>query len=163
MFNGMEDKLNEVKKNTTSSKYETKGILKHDENYNTFPLNEENIDKENEKLLDYEMVKKIISLSLTSIGVGFLVCPSKVQYLGIALCSIIFCILIYTLYNTSILLVKIASNLKIYNYTSLIKYFYGKKIAIVHWLLFLLGCLGISILYELIGKDLYIFIYINSL
>lgn len=102
--------------------------------------------------LDFDMLKKIVTLSLTALGGGYLVIPSKVGSIGVVW-FIVFMIFVFKImYFTCMILIKLATITKIYNYTALMGYFMGRKWSIIHLTVLLLGCIGVATLYILICK-----------
>lgn len=120
--------------------------------------NNNNINKPDQSL-SLVTIKSIITLSLTAIGASYIVIPSKVQNFGLFWFSLILILISYSNYFTCSILLKLGSKHKIYNYTSLINFYYGKKVAGLSCLILLFGCLGLSVLYTLISKYIYEFLF----
>ncbi len=141
-----------------SSNYNENEVLELNED-KTLIKNKDNTKQNGGKStvsLDFDMLKKITTLSLTALGGGYLVIPSKVGNIGIIWFLIFIVLVVKIMYFTSMIQIKLATITKIYNYTALMKYFMGKKWAKIHMIVLLIGTIGVSVLYILICKYLII-------
>lgn len=102
--------------------------------------------------LDLEMFKKLATLSLSGLGGAYLVIPSKVGSIGIVWFIIFLAIVFKVMYFTCMILLKLSTVTKIYNYTALMTYFMGKTWGVISFVVLLFGCIGVSVLYLLISK-----------
>ena len=98
--------------------------------------------------------QSVFILALTSIGSGCLALANKYQYTGIIFSVLILFVSAYVNYLTATILIKVASETNIYNYTSLVKKFLGGKASWIHFFTIFINVFGVSVVYQLISKDL---------
>lgn len=102
--------------------------------------------------------QSIFILALTSIGSGCLALPNKYQYTGIVFSIIILFVSAYVNYITATVLIKVAEDTHIYNYTALVKKFLGKNASWIHFITIFINVFGVSVVYQLISKLTFNFI-----
>lgn len=96
----------------------------------------------------------VFCLLCLTFGSGILALPYSFKKCGLILGSLLFIISSYSVYWTMSLLVKVAYDNKILNYSKLINKFYGKEAVLIYELFNLFANLGGMIIYQQISKDI---------